>query len=289
MALTVRQLLWAPIDFTLKRLMGDQRYLAWVQWLAPRLDPRRRGVNVTMSLDDGLIVARDSTEPDSNILVFYSVSRAPRYLWPEGLLRIQTRMLRKYNVREDQCDRAVVVDIGANIGEFSLAMLRNGARHVYAIEPDSIANRCLVRNVKAFNERATTWQIACGREETQMEFYVASNTADSSTIRPARYDRVETVPVHRLDEITEIRALPRIDILKVEAEGAEPEVLEGCIDIAARVQMISVDVSPERQGESTETECENLLRSMGFRVLMTSTTLVGYRSEASQGAGTDRS
>ncbi|WP_225334242.1 hypothetical protein [Halomicrobium urmianum] len=51
------------------------------------------------------------------------------------------------------------------------------------------------------------------------------------------------------------------DLVKVEAEGAEPEVLAGTVDLDCE---IVVDVSDERVGESTRTMCEGLLNSHGY-------------------------
>ena len=44
----------------------------------------------------------------------------------------------------------------------------------------------------------------------------------------------------------EVELPPKIKLLKIEGEGAEPEILEGCRDILKRVEYISVDVGPER-------------------------------------------
>jgi FkbM family methyltransferase len=58
--------------------------------------------------------------------------------------------------------------------------------------------------------------------------------------------------------------LTSIDFLKVEAEGAEPEILSEIEDIS--VKKIAVDASPERYGESTVDEVQSILKSAGYNV-----------------------
>ncbi|MFM1953459.1 MAG: hypothetical protein RL187_668, partial [Actinomycetota bacterium] len=57
-----------------------------------------------------------------------------------------------------------------------------------------------------------------------------------------------------------------IDLLKIEAEGYEPEVLAGARSILPRVERITVDAGEEREGKSTAPECVTLLTDQGFRL-----------------------
>lgn len=55
-------------------------------------------------------------------------------------------------------------------------------------------------------------------------------------------------------------------LLKVEAEGAEPEVLLGSRDILRNVDYVTVACGPERGPNllSTDVECEAIMVSEGF-------------------------
>lgn len=55
----------------------------------------------------------------------------------------------------------------------------------------------------------------------------------------------------------------KIDFLKIDAEGAEPEVLEGTP--LCRVKKVAVDCSPERFGKTTVFEVLKILLSAGFK------------------------
>jgi len=58
-----------------------------------------------------------------------------------------------------------------------------------------------------------------------------------------------------------------IRLLKVEAEGMEPEVLAGAHQTLQRVDYVAVDAGPERGGENTVPAVLNALTSAGFEVL----------------------
>ena len=57
-----------------------------------------------------------------------------------------------------------------------------------------------------------------------------------------------------------------IDLMgsQIEAEGFEPEVLEGAGEVLKRTELVTVDAGEERGGASTAPECLNLLFGAGF-------------------------
>lgn len=56
--------------------------------------------------------------------------------------------------------------------------------------------------------------------------------------------------VHLDDFLTNI-GVSELDLLKVEAEGFEPEVLQGAERILHKIRFVSVDCGPERMGIPT--------------------------------------
>ena len=83
-----------------------------------------------------------------------------------------------------------------------------------------------------------------------MEFYVSSENADSSFIMPPKYTQKKIMPVLRLDSI--LNENSKIKLVKLEAEGAEPEVLQGFGKLLNKVEYITADLGFER-GENLET------------------------------------
>jgi FkbM family methyltransferase len=131
---------------------------------------------------------------------------------------------------------AVIVDVGANIGLFSLAVLRSipGSR-VHMFEPSPIPQRCLAASLarNGLQERAALNAMALYSEPGELEFYVHDGKHSAyDGIRDTRYDWVGSprpirVPATTLDQYCQAAGLDRIDLLKIDAEGAELFVLRG--------------------------------------------------------------
>ena len=61
----------------------------------------------------------------------------------------------------------------------------------------------------------------------------------------------------------------KIKLLKLEAEGYEPEILQGCINNLENIMYISADIGPERgiSNQCTVVEVTNFLVSKGFKII----------------------
>jgi FkbM family methyltransferase len=160
----------------------------------------------------------------------------------------------------------VVVDVGSNIGEFSLYVVSKGAQ-VYAFEPDPSVFACLSHNLRQF-PNAIGFQLALWNERTTLRFFRAADKADSSFFEPdSHVQGVIELEAWRLDDVAEIAALERIDFLKIDGEGAEPEILQGAAKTLQRTGRIAIDVSPERHGESTRDAVIQILEASGFTIV----------------------
>lgn len=146
-----------------------------------------------------------------------------------------------------------IVDGGSNIGMSVLFFkaLYADAR-IVAFEPARPAYDVLVRNVEANDLRdVDAHQVALGREEGEIPFY--EDPGDPSTfrmsVRPERLCGTATnVPQRRLSTF-----LPdRVDLLKLDVEGAEDDVLAELAESGAlsRVEQLVVEyhhqLAPER-------------------------------------------
>lgn len=161
----------------------------------------------------------------------------------------------------------LVVDIGANIGEVSLLLAKRFSVIPFAFEPDRTEFRALEHNMSAVGGRA--WNALLWSHRTELDFHQANDWMDSGIFEPPRFSekfRRTAVPLD--DALAD--ALPpdaRIRLLKLEAEGAEPEILEGATRTLEHVDYVVADVGPER-GPSNETTLIPVyehLRSYGFR------------------------
>jgi hypothetical protein len=102
------------------------------------------------------------------------------------------------------------------------------------------------------------------KSHIESSFFSAAEGADSSLIRPDVVSREIKTPVYRLDELPESKEIRGKVLVKIDAEGAEPEVLCGFGKFAQDISWISVDVGPERFGQSTREEVKALLQEYGF-------------------------
>ena len=158
----------------------------------------------------------------------------------------------------------VVVDIGANIGEFTIFSSQCGA-HVHAIEADPKVYRLLVKNVSNI-DNCLCYQAAIWDRNGNCNFYSATKSADSSLIKPDYFDEMYTIETVTLDVFCRIHEIPYITLLKCDAEGAEPEVVKGGSVILRNTRYVTFNCGPERYGESTVREVSSLLTDLGFGV-----------------------
>src|SRR5687768_14536141 len=162
---------------------------------------------------------------------------------------------------------AVVYDVGANVGFFSLlaARLVGPSGHVYAFEP-APANAATVRANAAVNglDRVTVLEVAVGAAPGRAALSVP---ADASWAFLERYapDRrpPETVDVEvaALDGLVDDGALPPPQLVKVDVEGGELDVIAGMSRTLRRHRPVLVC---EMHGHNAE--FVRLAESLGYRV-----------------------
>ncbi|HXW35094.1 MAG TPA: FkbM family methyltransferase [Acidimicrobiales bacterium] len=131
----------------------------------------------------------------------------------------------------------VFVDVGANIGYFSLlgSKLVGGDGRVVSVEAHPRLAELLRRNVILNDLRnVVTWQRAAWSEESTLKFHLRANFASNSSVGSLgssglsdHYDSEEIVEVQgtTLDEL--LRDVPRVDVIKVDVEGAEVRSFAG--------------------------------------------------------------
>jgi len=158
----------------------------------------------------------------------------------------------------------LVVDCGAHIGDLKLYFDNVGVEVQYVgFEPSLFEFKCLERNVYP----SKVYNIGLWNENGYLDFYTSSFKSDSSFIQPKTYTEISKIRVVSLSKI-ESR---HIKLLKLEAEGGEPEVLMGCKEIFQNIDYIAADLGFERgkSEENTFPDCINMLLDNGFKILKT--------------------
>lgn len=227
----------------------------------PLLSALGIGGNVAVRLEDspdGLCVLVDGRRiyvPAALCWKYY------RQGWDGRLNRLEQEygIGERFTLDED----SVVLDIGANTGEFAHVCARYGAR-VICFEPDPSVFACLMRNV-AETPAVEAHDIVVWKEDGEVAFGLAPERHDSSVFAqgaPRVMRRAQ-----RLDSFAATHGVGRVTLLKCDAEGAEPEVLEGAGDFLKSVAFVSIDTGAERMGARTNLECAALLEAGGFEVV----------------------
>ena len=168
-------------------------------------------------------------------------------------------------------DDDIVIDCGANYGDISLYLDFIGVRARYiAIEPSPLDFKCLCLNLKQTKQDYFVEHIALSDRPGRLDFYIDRERASSSLLCPPSYSEVTSVDVQTLDMLCNRTDLKhkRIKLLKLEAEGLEPEICKGMDKTLERIEYIAADLGPERGlgEELTAPAVINYLLQRGFEV-----------------------
>ena len=187
-------------------------------------------------------------------------------LYKKGWTARLDQLAREYGLGRhlDLGPESVILDIGANAGEFAHAAARAGAR-IYCVEPDPQAFACLRHNT------ANLANVSCHdalfwKETATLDFYSAPERADSSVFAEGEGPKLEKQAI-TADAFAEEHGITRIDLVKCDAEGAEPEVLEGAKGVLARAKLVAVDTGAERKGARTNIQCAAILNAAGLNII----------------------
>lgn len=124
----------------------------------------------------------------------------------------------------------VVVDVGANIGAFTLLAAVGGARRTIAIEPDP-ANLEALRTNLSYNEagleRVEVIEAGAWVKDTRGRVVAAAGSPDAVI---AEDDLGGDIQLMTLDTIWREWGLLGCDLLKIDTEGAESAVIAGASD-----------------------------------------------------------
>ena len=122
-------------------------------------------------------------------------------------------------------DGETFLDIGANIGRYSIR-LSSRFRNVHAFEPTPCTFLMLKHNVEANEiENITLHQVAAWNTDTKLTFHLKNNPGGNSATMLENSIGTLTVEAEKLDNY--IESLGKVDLVKIDVEGAEREVLAG--------------------------------------------------------------
>lgn len=160
----------------------------------------------------------------------------------------------------------IVIDCGANYADLWLALEGKLAPQNYiSFEPGEDEHRAICLNAP----QAKNKKQGLGNKDEVQKFYVNHQDADSSLIEPNEYFDVLKIDTVRLDSFCKSEKIDKIKLLKLEAEGFEPEILAGAAKTLEKVEYVAIDGSYERgkEQEQTFSTQSNILQAAGFEMV----------------------
>lgn len=118
----------------------------------------------------------------------------------------------------------IIVDIGANIGIFTLFVGYKSNNKIFAIEPSTSTFKILQQNMEKNNMKTVILinKAICNITNNKIKLFINDMHWGENSIFPNiktnHYELVETISLEKIIHDYEI---PRIDILKVDCEGCE--------------------------------------------------------------------
>ncbi|MFZ1937202.1 MAG: FkbM family methyltransferase [Thermoguttaceae bacterium] len=176
-----------------------------------------------------------------------------------------------------------VIDIGANIGAFTIRAARavGPAGQVIAVEPARETFRQLQRNVELNHlTNAIAKHTAVGEAPGTATLHVAHNSVFTSLYRgvAGQAASIEEVTVVTLDQLLDENGWNRCDFLKLDCEGAEHAIVRGMsAATAAKIDQIGMELH-DVEGFDSATLIDKL-KTFGFSMLKRDGLLFCWRRE----------
>lgn len=172
-------------------------------------------------------------------------------------------------IRELMPKNATCIDIGANVGTYSIAMVAFGARRVMSFEPGPYFSR-LSENLRINNLESQITSFNYGIAKTNGSYSWFEDlrnpgnahlirdgqTLDLSNVATNLTGKAFQIDTKPLDEVTELHDLERIDLIKIDVELMEWEVLQSAVYLLTKHRPIVV-VETSRDGEEVLGEDQN--------------------------------
>jgi len=170
----------------------------------------------------------------------------------------------------------VLVDIGANVGMYTVWAAKTRSVNVYAFEPEAQNYALLNRNVarNRLGERVKAYCLALSDSPGFGELHLATLEAGGSLHsygEPVDYNGRPMQPkfsqgciAARLDDLVDDGAVPLPDHMKVDVDGLEPKVLAGARKVLANPKLKSLLVEVNRNLAAHRSMVEQL-GGLGFR------------------------
>jgi FkbM family methyltransferase len=204
---------------------------------------------------------------DGKFIWYFSEMSRGFDFYAGGLMQRGQRLSNSYCLEKIQFNKSdIVIDCGANFADLYISLSKKINEFNYiTFEPSPREFSCIQKNVP----NAKNYNFALSNKIGKVPLYISSATGDSSLIEPRFFTGVTIVNVTTLDQFFLENSIKQCKLIKIEAEGLEPEILEGAQNSLSKCEYVALDGGRERGVNSDLTLhiCNNFLLKSGFEMV----------------------
>lgn len=163
--------------------------------------------------------------------------------------------------------KGVFIDVGAHVGKYTISLgrkLKNKGK-IISFEPSPKVFKILKKNIKLNRlNNVIPFQIALGEKEKKSNFYIDENEGKdglSSLIKKTKKRVI--VQVRKLDNVLKELKIRKVDLIKIDVEGAEAEVLKGAVKTLKKSHP---KIIFEVWNEEYLKKCKRILKKFNYKI-----------------------
>lgn len=169
----------------------------------------------------------------------------------------------------------LIIDLGANEGFYTLKVKQNNPKcKIIAVEPNPYAFKILKKNVKSNNLKdiiLVNKAVTARDEKISFEIVPEVSAIGAKDIRLQKRpwlneERIEKITVEgiSLPNLCKKNGIDKVDILKIDVEGAEMEILKSSKSLLKNIKRIVVEWHTEKLRD----EIKDFLKEKGFKLIL---------------------
>ncbi|MCE9642939.1 MAG: FkbM family methyltransferase [Candidatus Andersenbacteria bacterium] len=176
---------------------------------------------------------------------------------PDRIENIQSIFIDHAHLQKIAPKNGIVVDVGANIGEFALfAHTVLSPKKIYSFEPVPRSFELLEENNNDFHFNGAI----CN--EKKMLIHINEQSGMSSKFKLPSTIGTTVAMCKSLDDIPELQALPTIDLLKIDVEGMEHDVIASSPTTVKKSKYLAVETALKRDASQDGLATLSLLKQL---------------------------
>jgi len=159
----------------------------------------------------------------------------------------------------------IMIDVGAHVGKYTISIGKAFKPiMIISIEPHPINMEMLSKAVKANDlNNIICIKAACADTNGYTKLWVSNKSDCHSLTKPLQSHKSIKVLKRSIDSLVSELNLTRVDLIKIDVEGAEYEVVKGAFKTIKKYRpLIFAEISPENY---QKVSC--LLNTVGYKIL----------------------